>query len=59
MRIRPLILPGALLLAAFLLARAALTHDGVGPLEYAVVAVLVVCLLGAAVRLSRRARQRV
>jgi hypothetical protein len=59
MRIRPFILPGVLLIAAVLLVRAAITQDGVGPLEYAVMAVLIVCLLGAAVRLSRRATHRV
>ena len=59
MRIRSFILPAALLVAAFLLVRAAVTHDGVGPLEYAVTAMLIVGLLGAAVRLSRRATHRV
>ena len=59
MKIRPFILPAALFIAAFLLVRAAITHDGVGPLEFAVMAVLIVCVLGAAVRLSRRATHRV
>ena len=55
---RRLILPVLLLAAALLLGRAAITHDGVGPLEYAVMVILIVGLLGAAVRLSRRALHR-
>ena len=58
MALRRFILPVLLLAAAFLLGRAAITHDGVGPLEYAVMGVLIVCLLGAAARLSRRSAHR-
>jgi hypothetical protein len=59
MRVRPFILSAALFIAAFLLVRAAITHNGVGLLEYTVMAVLIVGFLGAAVRLSRRATHRV
>jgi hypothetical protein len=58
MRLRSLLLPVALLAAAFLLGRAAITEHGVGPIEYAVMAVLIVCLLGTAIRLSRKAMHR-
>jgi hypothetical protein len=43
-----------LLVVAAALARALVTHDGVGPFEYAVSAVLIVLLLGAAVFAGRR-----
>jgi len=53
--IRRLIRPVLLLAAAFAIGRATITHDGVGPLEYAVAIVLVALLVGWAVRLTLRA----
>ena len=55
MKLRPLIWAGLLVAVAFSLARALVTHDGVGPLEYIVGIALVVVLAGAALRVGRRA----
>jgi hypothetical protein len=55
MKVRPLIWAGLLAAVAFSLARALVTHDGVGPLEYIVGIALVVVLAGAALRAGRRA----
>ena len=55
MKLRPLIFGLLLAAAAFSLARALVTHDGVGVLEY-VVGIALVALLGiAALRAGRRA----
>jgi hypothetical protein len=55
MKLRPLIWGVLLAAAAFSLAQALVTHDGVGPLEYVVGVVLVVLLAAAAFRAGRRA----
>ena len=55
MKLRPLIWAGVLVAVAFSLARALVTHDGVGRLEYVVGIALVVVLAGAALRAGRRA----
>jgi len=54
-KLRQLIWAGLLVAVAFSLARALVTHDGVGPLEYIVGIALVVVLAGAALRAGRRA----
>jgi hypothetical protein len=55
MKLRPLIWGLLLAAAAFSLARALVTHDGVGPIEYLVGVVVVVLLGTAAFRAGRRA----
>jgi membrane protein DedA with SNARE-associated domain len=55
MKLRPLIWAGLLVAMAFSLARALVTHDGVGPLEYIVGIAVVVVLAAAALRAGRRA----
>ena len=55
MKLRPLIWAGLLVAAGFSLARALVTHDGVGPVEYLVGVALVALLVGAAFRAGRRA----
>jgi hypothetical protein len=55
MKLRRLILPSLLAAAAFSLARALVTHDGVGPLEYVVGVALVALLAVAALSAGRRA----
>lgn len=54
MKLRPLIWGLLLAAAAFSLARALVTHSGVGPLEYVVGVALVVLLAAAALRAGRR-----
>jgi hypothetical protein len=54
-KLRPLIWGILLAAAAFSLARALVTHDGVGPIEYVVGVTLVGLLAAAAVRAGRRA----
>jgi hypothetical protein len=55
MKLRPLIWGLLLAAAAFSLAKALVTHHGVGPIEYVVGVVLVVALAAAAFRAGRRA----
>jgi hypothetical protein len=55
MRLRPFILPLALVAIAAKLIELAVTRDGVGPFEYLTLAALVALSLQAAFRLSRRA----
>jgi hypothetical protein len=55
MKLRPLIWGLLLAAAAFSLARALATHDGVGVIEYVVGVALVVVLAAAAFRAGRRA----
>jgi hypothetical protein len=55
MKLRPLIWGFLLAAAAFSLARALVTHDGVGPIEYLVGVALVALLAAAALRAGRRA----
>jgi hypothetical protein len=57
-KLRPLIWGLLLAAAAFSLARALVTHDGVGRIEYGVGVALVVVLAAAAVRAGRRAVRR-
>ena len=55
MKLRPLIWGLLLAAAAFSLAQALVTHDGVGPIEYVIGVALVVLLAAAALRAGRRA----
>ena len=55
MRLRPLIWALLLVAAAFSLAQALVTHDGVGAIEYLVGIAVVVLLAVAAFRAGRRA----
>jgi hypothetical protein len=55
MRLRPFIVPLALVAIAAKLVELAATRDGVGPFEYVTLAALVALLLQTAFRLSRRA----
>jgi hypothetical protein len=56
-KIRTILLAGLLVAAAFALASALITHDGVGALEYVVGIVIVVGLVLYAARLTLRARR--
>jgi hypothetical protein len=58
MQLRSFILPVALAAVAFEIVDVAATRDGIGPIEYAVLAALVGALLLGVVRLSRRALHR-
>jgi hypothetical protein len=58
MRIRSAVWAALLAAAALSLGRALVTHDGVGPIEYAVGIALVVLLCLTAVRALRRAASR-
>jgi hypothetical protein len=55
MRLRPFIVPLALVAIAAKLVELAATRDGVGPFEYVTLAALVGLLLQTTFRLSRRA----
>jgi hypothetical protein len=55
MRLRPLSLALALLAGAAVLARAAVTRDGVGVVEYITVIAMIALLLRSSYHLSRRA----
>jgi hypothetical protein len=57
-RLRSLILPLVLIAIAAKLVELGITRDGVGPFEYATLALLVALLLQSAFRLSRRAVRR-
>jgi hypothetical protein len=52
-----LLVAAVLIVAAASLARALVTHDGVGPFEYAVSALLIVLLLGTALTTARHRRR--
>jgi len=58
MQLRPLIFAFLVLAAAATLARALITRDGVGVIEYIVGAAILAVLLVAVFRLSRRAIRR-
>jgi hypothetical protein len=58
MRVRTLVLVALLVVAAFALAKALITRDGVGAFEYAVGIALILGLVSVALQLSRRALQR-
>ena len=57
-RFRPLILPLVLIAIAVKLVQLLITRDGVGPVEYVTLALLVALLLQSAGRLTRRAFRR-